>query len=87
MNDEQKKKPELKYPAMWGYRVIGLDEIALREAISDVLEGRDYTIDVSNTSSKGKYISLNVELVVHNEKERTGIFAALKKHPATHMIL
>ncbi len=86
-DDRQDKKLEMTYPAMWGYRVIGLDETELRRAISEILKDRDYTIDISNKSSSGKYVSLHVELIVYDEAERMRLFAALRNHRATHIIL
>ncbi len=85
-DDGQDKKPEMTYPAKWGYRVIGLDEIELRRAISEIFKDREYTIIISNKSSAGKYVSLYVELIVYDETERTRLYEALGNHRATHII-
>ena len=85
--DWRDNKLEMTYPSMWGYRVIGFDETELRRAISEILKDRDYTIAISNTSSSGKYVSLRVELIVYDETERMHLYAALRNHRATHLIL
>lgn len=85
--DRQDEKLEMTYPATWGYRVIGLDEPELRRAISEIFKNREYTITISNKSSAGKYVSLHVELIVYDEAERMRLYAALRDHRATHIIL
>ena len=85
--DLRNKKLEMTYPSMWGYRVIGFDATELRRAISEILKDRKYTIAISNKSSSGKYVSLRVELIVYDETERIRLYAALRSHRATHLIL
>ncbi len=38
-------------------------------------------------SASGKYVSLCVELIVYDETERMHLYAALRNHRATHLIL
>jgi putative lipoic acid-binding regulatory protein len=48
---------------------------------------REHSISHSNTSRGGKYISLNLDLLVHNEEDRQFIYEALKAHQHIKMVL
>ena len=93
-------KLELDYPCNWCYKVIASERAALEQAIRDVLDEREqkvnvedreaslgYTLSPSNKSKTGKYTSMNLDLLVHNEDDRTFIFEALKQHNAIKMVL
>jgi putative lipoic acid-binding regulatory protein len=81
------KKLELTYPCNWCYKVIASEKEALEKAIHDVIEEREHKLSHSNNSKTGKYISMNLDLLVHNEDDRTFIFEALKKHQDIKMVL
>lgn len=78
---------KLKYPCSWTYKIIGMNAGQIRQAISKAITDREYKINFSNFSANGKYISLNLEVVVDDEAQRTEIFNALKKHPDIKMVL
>jgi len=86
INDNE-KKVVLEYPCNWCYKVIATEEAALKKAISDVIDEREHTLAHSNKSKTGKYISMNLDLLVHNEDDRTFIFDALKRHQDIKMVL
>jgi len=86
INDNQ-KKVVLEYPCNWCYKVIATEEAALKQAIKDVITEREHTLAPSNKSKTGKYISMNLDLLVHNEDDRTFIFDALKRHQDIKMVL
>jgi putative lipoic acid-binding regulatory protein len=81
------EKPIIEYPCDWSYRIIGTDEQLLRKAALDCLGNIDYSISVSNYSSSGKYISLNIETVVSSESARNRIHASLGRHSCVKMVL
>ena len=81
------REPEIRYPTTWGYRIIGEDEQALREAVSDVLGELDHELRIGNRSAKGKYLTLVLELVVTSHEQRRGIFRGLAEHPAVRMVI
>lgn len=85
--NDSKKKLELDYPCNWCYKVIASEEAALKQAIKDVIEDREHKLTSSNKSKTGKYTSMNLDLLVHNEDDRTFIFEALKKHQNIKMVL
>ncbi len=78
---------ELSYPCEWPYVIIGLEEADLRSAVQDIVQNRTHTVAVSNTSARGKYVSLKVLVVVLSDEDRVGIFEALKNHPATKVVI
>ncbi|CAI6143943.1 MAG: hypothetical protein SPLUMA2_SPLUMAMAG2_01871 [uncultured Sulfurimonas sp.] len=86
INDSE-QKVLIEYPCNWCYKVIASEKAALEQAIRDVIDAREHTITPSNKSKTGKYISMNLDLLVHNEDDRTFIFEALKKHQNIKMVL
>ena len=86
INDSE-QKVLIEYPCNWCYKVIATEKAALEQAIRDVIDEREHTIEPSNKSKTGKYISMNLDLLVHNEDDRTFIFDALKRHQDIKMVL
>jgi len=80
-------KLELEYPCSWCYKVVASEEKALKQAVKDVILEREHKLTPSNKSKTGKYISMNLDLLVHNEDDRTFIFDALKQHQDIKMVL
>ncbi len=85
--DQSQKRPEIEYPCTWVYKVIGQDCSLLKDAITVACAPMDVQISHSHSSSKGKYHSLNAELVVEDEKTRLSIYEALKNNPAVKFVL
>lgn len=81
------QKPNIEYPCKWSYRIIGEDEQLLRDAAVSAAADRAHTIKKSNTSSGGRYVSLNLSVTVSDENERLQILAQLKKCRAIRMVL
>ncbi len=76
----EQKKPEIIYPCSWQYKLIGMNKDAIQQAILEIIADHNHTITHSNTSSSGKYISLNLELEVLSEKHRDGFFFKFREH-------
>jgi uncharacterized protein len=85
--NDRKDKIELDYPCSWTYKLIGYEKEAIQKAIHDVIIEREHTLTHSNASKTGKYVSMNLDLVITNEDERTFIFEALKAHQNIKMVL
>lgn len=81
------EKLELIYPCQWVFKVIGADQSRLRRVLAQVVDEDDATVTVSNRSSQGKYVCINLEMTVQSEAHRTGIYKALRSHPDIKMIL
>jgi len=84
---DKEEKLELVYPCSWTYKVIGHEKEALMQAIKDVINEREHDITDSKASKTGKYISMNLDMLIHNDDDRTFIFEALKNHQNIKMVL
>ena len=87
IGEDENQKLELEYPCNWKYKVVGAERKALEAAIHSVILERAHTLEHSKASKTGKYISLNLDLIVHNEDDRTFIYEALKAHDDVKMVL
>ncbi len=85
--NEIKQKIEIEYPSAWTYKLIGHEKEAIKKAIHDVIIERSHTLNHSNKSKTGKYVSMNLELVITSDEERNFIFEALKAHQNIKMVL
>jgi len=85
--NDRKDKLELIYPCSWAYKLIAGEKEALQKAIHDVIVEREHTLTHSKNSKGGKYVSMNLELLVHNEDDRNFIYEALKAHQNIKMVL
>ena len=85
--NDREEKLELTYPCSWTYKLIGHEKEAIQKAIHEVILEREHKLMHSNASKTGKYISLNLDLLVHNEDDRNFIYEALKAHQHIKMVL
>ena len=85
--NDSTQKLELSYPCSWSYKIIGYEKEAIQRAIHEVILEREHSLTSSNESKTGKYISMNLDLVVTNEDERNFIYEALKAHQNIKMVL
>lgn len=85
--NDNKEKLELIYPTTWSYKLISLTKEQIQKAIHEVILEREHKLAHSNSSKNGKYISMNLDLLVHNEDDRNFIYEALKKHNDIKMVL
>ncbi len=80
-------RPVVEYPCPWEYKAIGWDENSMREAIAEVMAGRQHDVSFSRTSSAGRYCSLLLVVTVESEDHRNAIFTALQGHRHIRMVL
>ena len=81
------ERPEIEYPCIWVYKVIGQDCTLLKKIITSTCAPQNVKISHSNTSSGGKYHSLNAELTVKDEATRLAIYDTLKNSPGVKFVL
>jgi len=81
------KKLELDYPCSWEYKLIVLENCNIKKCIKDILLEREYNLKLSKTSSKGKFKSYTLQMLVHNEDDRKEIFSILGEHQGIKMVL
>lgn len=87
MIDLNDKKLELNYPCSWEYKLVVLEDCNVKRCVKDVLLDREHKIEISKTSANGKFKSYNLEILVHNEDDRTEVFRQLGKHKEVKMVL
>lgn len=80
-------KPEIIYPCNWNYRIVGTNESQIRDAVVSLLKDKLFTIELSNTSGKGTYVSLKLTTEVDSEAERVALFEAIKGLSIVKMVL
>jgi putative lipoic acid-binding regulatory protein len=85
--NDSTQKLELSYPCSWSYKLIGHEKEAIQKAIHEVILEREHNLNHSNSSKTNKYISMNLDLLVHNEDDRNFIYEALKSHQNIKMVL
>lgn len=87
MEDQRGCRPEITYPCLWQYRIIGSDRAAMHQAIAATVAASAGTVTEGNVSSGGRYISLSLAVMVKTEAERLLIYQLLAGHPAVRMVL
>ena len=71
---------ELTFPCTWSYKVFGQDEHRMRVAIGAAVGELEHTVELSNRSRTGKYVSIEVDVTVQANEQRLAIFTALHEH-------
>ncbi len=87
MIDLSQHKLELEYPCDWKYKVVIRCEQDIKTIIREVLEDRKHGIKPSKQSSKGKFTSHSLEMVVHNDEDRKNIYKLLGDHQHIKMVV
>jgi uncharacterized protein len=83
----EQDRPAITYPCEWIYKIIGTDEVSMRLAVDSIIQPETFEIHGSHTSRTGKYISLEVRLVVFTEEERHRYFQGLGRHKDIRIVL
>lgn len=81
------REPQIAYPCLWSYKVMGPDPDKLRAAVRFVVGSLEHELTESNRSRTGKYVSLHLRLVVHDKNQRHAIFNALRSHADVRAVL
>ncbi|MFK5882566.1 MAG: DUF493 domain-containing protein [Sulfurospirillum sp.] len=84
---ENTKELKLDYPCNWQYKMIINKDDDAKKIAKDVLKNRDHSVKKSNNSSKGKYSSHSLEVLVHNNDDRIALFDELKQHNKIKFVL
>jgi len=85
--NDSKKKVEIEYPCNWCYKVIGESMEGIEEAVKEIVDEREHKLSESNKSKSGKYTSMNLDMLVHNDDDRQTIYEELKKHKNVKMVI
>ncbi|PIE59515.1 MAG: DUF493 domain-containing protein [Desulfobulbus propionicus] len=88
INHLQGQKLDISYPCPWQYTIIGWDRTAVTKAVAAIAgEEGGYILTDSRSSSKGKYISMNLELILASEEMRLSLYRQLSEHAAVKLVL
>ena len=87
MIDLSKEKLQLDYTCSWEYKLVTHEHIDINATIKEIISHREHKVKVSKVSSKGKYKSYSLELLVHNEDDRKEIYKMLGDHSNIKMVL
>jgi putative lipoic acid-binding regulatory protein len=81
------QKAKINYPCVWQYKVIGMERQAIQAVISKHLGDAPYSLSQSRTSSKGKYISMTLEVTVYSDYHRLRYYQLLTDDPDIKVVL
>jgi putative lipoic acid-binding regulatory protein len=81
------KKPHIDYPCKWTYKIFGSNEADIKAAVSDIMAESKYDLSLSNKSSGGKYVCLELNTDVTSEDMRNNIYISLSKSKAVIRVL
>lgn len=87
MIDLNKEKLKLDYPCNWKYKLVVLESMDINKIVKDVISEREHKVKESNVSKKGKFKSYTLELLVHSDDDRTGLYQLLGQHSDIKMVL
>jgi len=87
MIDLSQHKLELDYPCNWTYKLVIRKEQNINKIIKEVLEDRKHGVKPSKTSSKGKFKSYTLDLIVEDEKDRKDLYQLLGDHEHIKMVV
>ncbi len=83
----RKASPDIRYPCVWLYKIIGTDRTAMQAVPAEELGDAPYSLSDSRTSGSGRYISMNLQVSVHSDAQRVDLYTRLAEHPAVTMVL
>ena len=87
LDNKTQEKPEINYPAKWGFKVIGKDKTKVQQAVKEIMGEKEHTCKFSNSTTKGNYHSYSAECTVESEEERDNLYKAFGKHDDVHYVI
>lgn len=87
MIDLNNHKLELEYPCKWCYKIVISKDHNGNKIAKEVFCDREYKVTKSNVSKKGKFQSLNINIEVFSDEDRTGFHKKLGEHKEIKMVL
>lgn len=84
---ETTQELKLEYPCEWKYTLFIPSEHDIHAIVKEVVCDRLHTIEASQTSKKGTYISYAITLFVHSDDDRIALFHLFKSHQTIKFVL
>lgn len=79
--------PKIEYPCRWQYKIIGESRTEIRRVVERLVQERPLALTDSHVSSGGRYVSMNLEVMVHGDEERLELYRLLAGDPAIRVVL
>lgn len=74
------KKPDIKYPIFWEYKIILDKNDDEKELVKNLIGTKEHTLNFSKNSGNGKFKSFNLAVLVYSDEERLELFSLLKRY-------
>lgn len=87
MIDLNQHKLKLEYPCKWCYKIVILHEHNANKIAKEIFKDREHSVTKSKVSSKGKFKSFNLEILVHNDDDRTHFHKVIGEHKHVKMVV
>ncbi len=81
------KKPEIKYPCQWKYKLIVLKDVNVEKIAKEILGQNDFKLSFSHDSKEGKYKSYTLSTLVLSDEQRQFLFESFKKNENIKYVL
>ncbi|MFC3867469.1 HP0495 family protein [Helicobacter equorum] len=86
IHNDLEQTPQIVYPTLWEYVVIGRDETQVQNTIFETIN-TPYKITKTRFSHGGKFVSVHIKLEVDSQEQRDRIFNTLSKHQHITMVI
>ncbi len=80
-------KPRIDYPCSWQYKIIGKGRNEIRMVVENTLREKPFTLTESHVSSRGSYVSMNLEVTVENDAQRLELYRVFAASSAIKVVL
>jgi putative lipoic acid-binding regulatory protein len=87
MIDLTKHKLKLQYPCSWCYKIIIEKEHNANMITKNILQSRIHQVSRSKISSKGKFKSYNIDLIVNDSNDRENLHKLFSEHQNVKMVI
>ena len=78
---------KIDYPCLYQYKIIGEGKNEIRRLVESSVHGKPFSLTESNVSSSGRYVSMNLELIVESDEQRLELYRVLAGHEAIKVVL
>ena len=87
LDENSNEKPQITYPTLWGFKIIGTDKEELHRVIKEVIGDKEHLCSYGNPSKNGKFHSYNASCTVATKEERDALFKQFQDHPSVKMVI
>jgi putative lipoic acid-binding regulatory protein len=87
MIDLNNYKLKLNYPCNWCYKIVILDQHNANAIAKNILDTRTHKVTKSKVSSKGKFKSYNIDLIITSDEDRISLHEQFNNHTNIKMVL